>query len=292
MKRKAIESIDRDDGFDSPEKLIDDAWRRMQETEFETEFLYGKFEAYVIPQGCFTSDYDADPPDMFHLIVKEPSPHFLMVVERMFHHFQIYSDKAEAATFRVVCGGHKKCYESFPSLDDFCLPEGWMRFEDPASIFFHRGPLTVEVEIRGIKNCREGDDSEPILDTWTGRVHVPGVNTTILELKNLLDDARDSQKKDFKHCPELKMNHFLESEWTGFHQSLQFVELHPFEAELLSYRAITSRWRPVLQKQNAKKTIEGDTAWSTPLKDLTLVSNYQHKVLFVAYAVFESEPLM
>lgn len=174
--------------------------------------------------------------------------------------------------------------ELFDNLRDVAHPEGWVRMQSCRAVIFHRGKLTVHLEVRGVDMLSQ----PPRLleaDVWHGKMRVASNTSTVLQLKDAIDVLRD---KGSKFLEEGSI-HMLRYRYPN-PQPLRNKVALPDTLEVMEIKPYNI--------QTATTFDEGTTEWMTLIKDMKLgchtdcVCNSSGSLRFVAYVAFDSSVLM
>jgi hypothetical protein len=163
--------------------------------------------------------------------------------------------------------------QDYPVLTDdwLCTLQG--RFVD-----YHRGELLVHLVIHGVNGVR-GDKVVEEHDTWSAVITLPNVSSTVKELKELVEEARDAGRLIFKNCENFFQglddsfdrddDEEVEEEMplVFLPKVLDFVEFHP---DTPTTEEGVTEWDKALKDfGNANRFV-----WETPGDDCTLLLNF------------------
>jgi hypothetical protein len=280
-------------------ELVDEAWIRLNSGTNKGRrigFYHKCFEAKLIKYP------EISRVKLCVVTLKPFLPESSDVIHRLFQHFSAtFSDVFDTCDFVATCyKGEYSRHIVFLKLHQLEMPENWHVIDSPESVIFHRGPLQVQLEIRGMDVLRGGTPSASQLQSWTGFLNIPGLHITVKELKEMIDATKDKEEAIFKEAAlrDYSMHTFLYGNYHGiqplvaFPQALDIVEMHCYEA-MNTYRCSGPRWSSVVDSQVKDAVPEGCTDWDKNLKDFTNTCEGDICVRFVAYAVWgDAEPLM
>lgn len=188
---------------------------------------------------------------------------------------------------------------------DVVLPDEWYRMDSITKVFYRRGPFVLKTEIRGIDSYREPATTAPSQDweAWSITIFNVEPTATAFEVKQFIEDRKDQSKRTFVKCPvvRLDVNPFAQppiADRVLLPTEMTIVEMRPFAYEW----DFTEFWQKYYkhrieticgyQKPYNDDFLVGDTDWTRRITQYPQMCDSSGNMLFVAYAVAETEVLM
>lgn len=186
------------------------------------------------------------------------------------------------------------------------IPDGWFRMDSITRVVYHRGPISVKIEIRGIDCHRDKDNLTPqIFETWSTSFHNIQPTTTAMELKQLVEDNKEKKVFVDGHVVRLDNTggpviHLAENRLptASLPVEMNIIELRPYSYEL----DFSQFWQNYYQHRideiddNLKPYNEafpaGDTDWTRPLSKFPQMCDPSGNLMILSYAVAETSVLM
>ena len=173
------------------------------------------------------------------------------------------------------------CLNSFRRGTDFFtdvfVPDGWFRMDSIDKVFFQRGPVTIETEIRGIESYRSEGETSPVFQSWSITFCNIEPTTTAIELKALVENGKEKLSMP-SEMNIIEMRHFCHEE--------------DFTVSGLNYYKERNEGIIGNQKQYTDAFPAGVTDWTRPLSKFPQMCDHYGNMQFVAYAVAETDVLM
>jgi len=194
-----------------------------------------------------------------------------------------------------------------PKADYFTgmvLPDGWYRMDSITKVFFRRGPVCLKLEIRGIDSYRDpASSASQDWEAWSITIFNVEPTTTALEIKRVVEENKDQAKRAFIKCPVVRLdaNPFAQPPIANrvlLPTEMTIVEMRPFAYEWdfsefwQNYYKNRIETISEYQKPYNETFLVGDTDWDRPLSQFPQMCDTSGNMLFVAYAVAETEVLM
>lgn len=224
------------------------------------------------------------------------------VANILFSHFKTFSKDFEIAIFEIAL---LQTIQTHIILDKFIEDDNWMRMESYYKVFFHKGPLNVRLEIRGIDKCRSLEEPCHIWQQWYMHLTVSG-NTTAYELKQAFDEIKETKSAREGSAYLYELNEFteLQRSLVEIPYGLEIVEMKPYEVplpppvQLFGNRTFGEyedlRWYYVKEqmKTHLDEFPEGLTNWHCQLKHFPQICDNFGTLKFIAYVTDQTEVLM
>ena len=224
------------------------------------------------------------------------------VANILFSHFKTFSKDFEIAIFEIAL---LQTIQTHIILDKFIEDDNWMRMESYYKVFFHKGPLKVRLEIRGIDKCRSLEEPCRICQQWYMHLTVSG-NTTAYELKQAVDEIKETKSAREGSAYLYELNEFteLQRSLVEIPTGLEIVEMKPYEVplppplQLFGNRTFGEyedlRWYYVKEqmKTHLDEFPEGLTNWHCQLKRFPQICDNFGTLKFIAYVTDQTEILM
>lgn len=221
------------------------------------------------------------------------------VILELFHNEPTFQ-KYKRAVLEISITGFKADF-----FTGVVLPDGWYRMDSITKVFYRRGPFVLKTEIRGIDSYREPASDAPsqVLETWSTTIFNVEPTTTALEIKRFVEDNKDQEKRTFIKCPVVRLdaNPFAQppiADRVLLPTEMTIVEMRPYayEWDFSEFWQNYYKNRIEMIRQHQKPYneafLEGDTDWSRPISQYPQMCDISGNMLFVAYAVAETENLM